>query len=272
MSRQHWVLGAVLATVLANTGCVSCCHKTYQQAREHGPECELPTPCRGQVYLFMVDGLTPAIHGGLDGLRAELGKCGFAKVGVGDVASGLCIEYEIKKIRACEPEVRFVLLGYDVGGAVAVCIARDLASKCVPVDAVILLDPLGCGPGTGLHTLLITSGKTSSTVAYTDRVSVPDASHFRLPTHPTTVGVITDLLSEIATQNYQPPGDPVPAWSYPHAPEMRPTPGPRGDEWDFLVDQGMPQPIGTRVTTTRLLTDPAPAAPSTSAGPVVIRK
>jgi hypothetical protein len=276
MFRHYWVVGAVLATALANTGCVSCCHKTYQQAWNGAPECDLPTACRGQVYLFMVDGVTPAVHGGLGALRTELGKCGFAKVGVGDVTAAPCVECEIKKLHRCEPDARFVLLGYDVGGAAAVCVARDLAAKGVPVDAVVLLDPVGCGAPTGLRTLLITSGKTNSTAPHTDRVVVSDAGHTRLPAHPATVGAITDLLHEIAERNWQPGGDPVPEWTYPSAPEMRPLPELRGGDWDFLVDQGNPSAIGTRLTATRPLGYPAaasqPATPSTAAGPVLIKR
>jgi hypothetical protein len=54
--------------------------------------------------------------------------------------------------------------------------------------------------------------------------------------------------------------DPIPEWSYPHAPEMRPVPtGPVATEWSFLGDQpGPTSPIGTREV--RQPTNP-PAAP-----------
>jgi hypothetical protein len=217
----------------------------------------------------MVHGLTPSTDCGLSALRTKLAESGFAKIGLGELGSELCIELEIKKIRTCEPEARFVLLGYDVGGASAVLLARNLTSKRVPVDAVVLLDPLACGRGAGVRTLLVTSGQTTSTTPYTDRLVVSDASHLNLPAHPATVAVITELLKDIATQHYQAPGDPVPAWSYPLAPEMQPVEGPKWDEWDILADlPGSPQPIGTRVTTQQI---GAPVPVSTSAGPVVIK-
>src|SRR4051812_30155073 len=112
MIGQRWVIGAVLATALANTGCVTCCHKSYAAALKCGPDCELPTPCRGQVYVFMIHGLTPTKDCGLETLRAKLGECGFAKIGVGELCSWLCIEQEIKEIRCDDPDARFVLLGY----------------------------------------------------------------------------------------------------------------------------------------------------------------
>jgi hypothetical protein len=129
MRGKRWVVVAILAIASANTGCVTCCHKGYEKTLEHGPECELPGPCRNQVYVFLINGLTPPTHNGLNALRMKLSENGFAKVGIADLAGGLCVEHEIKKIRACEPDAKFVLVGYDVGASVAVCIARDLTSK-----------------------------------------------------------------------------------------------------------------------------------------------
>ena len=138
MTAKSWGIAAVLATVLANAGCVSCCHKSYQKALERGAECDIPTPCRNQVYVFMIHGVTPTTGCGLSALRVKLAEGGFAKVGVGELASALEIVCEVKKIRACEPDARFVFVGYDVGGAAAVCLARDLGKKGVPVDAVVV--------------------------------------------------------------------------------------------------------------------------------------
>ena len=271
MRGQRWVVGAVLAIAVANTGCVTCCHKGYQKSLEHAPDCELPEPCRNQVYAFLINGLTPPTHNGLNALRIKLAENGFAKVGIADLAGGLCVEHEIKKIRACEPDAKFVLVGYDVGAPVAVCAARDLNAKGIPVEAVVLLDPVGCKEASGLPTLLITSGKGASTAVHSQRVVVPDASHFGLPAHPTTVAVITDLLRGVGVSGYEPAGDPVPEWSYPHAPEMRPVvTGRWNEEWDFLADRGSTRPIGTSVASQP--SAPVPAVPTTSAGAVLIRK
>ncbi len=268
MRTRHWAIGALLATVVANTGCVTCCHKSHQKALEHGPDCELPAPCRSQVYVFLINGLTPSTQCGLGALRIKLAENGFAKVGIADLAGGFCVEHEIKKIRACEPDAKFVLVGYDVGGPVAVCAARDLISKGIAVEAVILLDPVGCKEAHGAPTLVITSGKGSCTVPHGRRVVVPDAGHFTLPAHPTTVAAITDLLREIAINGYEPVGDPVPEWTYPHAPEMRAQPTGRWSaEWDFLADHGPTRPIGASTAQPTA----TPTVP-TSAGAVLLRK
>ena len=273
MTAKTWGLAVLLATVLANTGCVTCCHKSYQKALQNGAECDLPAPCRNQVYVFLIHGVTPSTECGLGTLRVKLAESGFAKVGVGELASALEIACEVKKIRACEPEARFVFVGYDVGGAAAVCLARELSGKGVPVDGVVLLDPLACKEACGVRTLLITSGNSTSTVAHSERLTVPDASHFKLPAHPVTVAAITELLKDVATHHWEPTGDLVPEWSYEHAPEMQPTTsGKWGEEWDFLSDRpGTAAAIGTR-TITRPVGAPAPGPVSTSAGPVVIKR
>ena len=274
MIRQRWILGAIVAVVLANAGCVTCCHKSHQKAWEHGAECDLPAPCRGQVYVFLIHGLTPSCDCGLNALRMKLAENGFAKIGVGELASAPCVAKEIKSIQKCEPEARFVLVGYDFGGAAAVSLARDLNAQCVPVEAVVLLDPLGCGEPCGLRTLLITSGTTSK-VPYTNRLVVSDATHYKLPAHPRTVEAITGLLSEIATNGYQEGSEQVWEWSYKHAPEMRATPKSKvGPDWKFLADTSeIPPAITARVVTESQSTIPTPAAPSnsTSAGPVLIK-
>jgi hypothetical protein len=257
MNQRTWVGGAVLAIVLANTGCVSCCSKSYATARNCAPDCGLPTPCRNNVYAFLVHGVTPTTDCGLEALRTKLAESGFAKVGVGELASAPCVWWEIRQIARYEPEARFVLVGYDLGAPAAVCVARDLCARKIPIEAVVLLDPVGCGESRDLRTVVIASGAASySSLPYMPRMVVSEANHFQLPAHPKTVGAITALLQEIAARNCRPPADEIQEWNYPHAPEVHPLPMPRGDDWDILADgEATPPAINTRV-----FTSPAPAA------------
>jgi hypothetical protein len=283
MNGTLWVAGAVLAIVLANTGCVSCCSKGYGQAWKCAPDCELPTHCRGNVYVFMVHGVTPTTDCGLEALRAKLAECGFPKVGVGELAAAPCVWWEIKKIARCEPDARFVLLGYDLGAPAAVCVARELCAKSIPVEAVVLLDPVSCGETRDLRTVVVASGSaSSSTLPYMPRFTVSEANHFQLPAHPKTVSILCGLLKEIAARDCKPGEDDIQEWNYPHAPEIHPLPMPRGDDWDILADAGTPPSINTRTatapapaTTTAAppgTTATAAARPSPFAGPVTLPK
>jgi hypothetical protein len=249
MRGQRWVLGAVLATLVANAGCVACCHKTYETAWRGGAECDIPVPCRGQVYVFMIHGVTPSTECGLEALRLKLGEAGFCKVGVGELVHCGWVQGEIKRIRKCEPEARFVLVGYDLGGPAAVSVAHDLSLSGVPVEAVVLIAPMGktVTETCEVRTLLIAGGGSACRTPHTEAIVVPDANHWTLPAHPVTVAVVTGLLREIAVANCHLTSEPILEWSYPHAPPMRPevvaAPGP----WNFLADHHTtPHAIGTR--------------------------
>lgn len=268
MGARSWAVAAVAAVAVAQVGCVSECHRTHAVARERGPDCDLPSACRNAVHVFLISGVTPTTTCGTGALRLELAQNGFAKVGVGGVASGFCVVKEVEAVRACDPGAKFVLIGYDLGGGAAACAARDLAAKGIPVDALVLLDPLACTETVPARTLLVTSGRTECRVPHAARVVVPDATHARLPAHPLTVAAVTDLLRDVAASGFVEPGDPVPAWGYPHAPEMRPPAVARGDGWDFLTDD-------RRVPGSLLAPaegGPAPGAgPGPAAGAVTIR-
>ena len=272
MSARYWAIGAVLASVLANTGCVTNCHQGYEMTLKHGPYYDTSTPCRNRVHVFTLHGLTPSTDSGLNTLRLKLGENGFAKVGMAELCSAHWVKNEIERIRLHDPDARFVLVGYDLGGAVAVSLTRDLTAKGVPVDALILLNPLCCSAEPcGVNTLLIKSAKATSCVPHSAKVVVPDASHFGLPAHPATVTAVTELLREIALQHSPPPAEEIPEWSYQYAPESRRVPAKQlRSDWDFLADK----PGTTRAIASRVVTQPTPVAepPSTYAGPVLLKR
>jgi hypothetical protein len=252
---------------------VSCADKCYRKGIENAPECDLTLAYRKHLYVFMIHGVTPSTGCGLYELQYKLSESGFAKVALGEFASAPLLYFEIKDVLKRDPDAKFVLLGYDFGAAAVVVLARELSAKGVPIEALVLLDPIACGEP-NVRTLVITSGTTTSKVAGTERVSVPEAGHFKLPTHPGTAEAILELLKDVAVRTYQDPGDGVPAWSYKHAPPMHTAPGGSIDpEWNFLADTTeVPPAINPRSGTAVAQPVGIPAAPSTSAGPVLIRK
>jgi pimeloyl-ACP methyl ester carboxylesterase len=271
MVARNWAILALAAVATVQTGCVSHCHKTYAEARNRGPDCELPAACRSTVHVFLIDGLTPCGSCGLGKLRTELATNGFAKVGIGDPASGHSVAKEIEEIRACDPDAKYVLVGYDVGGGAAAHTAKVLAKKGIAINALVLLDPVACGNELPVRTVLVSSGSRMATVPHTQRFAVPDAKHSKLPAHPTTVAIVTDVLREVALNGYVEAADPVPAWNYKHAPEMRPEVPVRGDGWDFLADdRRTPAPL-LAPSAPAVAQQPVPPARPTTAGAVTIR-
>ncbi|MCS6866669.1 MAG: hypothetical protein NZS48_16575 [Gemmata sp.] len=257
MKCRFWMGALIGMSWAATAGCVSCGHQQYAKVWQRGADVAGPLSCRQQVYVFLIDGLAPACIASLERLREPLANHGFAKVGVANAVAGVSIAEEIRGIHATAPETKFVLIGYDVGGMVAQLLARELLREGIPIEAVVLVNPVHDRPPCGVRTVLITNGKAPACMAANDRIVVPEANHFRLPTHPTTVRAIVNLLEDLAASCMAPPVDPVPQWSYPHAPAMRPMIPPQGGAWDFLADTGMvPRPIGLRLSPeSRLPTD-----------------
>ena len=100
---------------------------------------------------------------------------------------------------------------------------------------------------------------------YGERVVVPDASHFGLPAHPTTVAAIVELLRGIAVNGYEVIGEPV-------SETYAPLSGQQNVEWNFLADFGPTRSIGTSVAAQPTAPPPAPTAPSPFAGAVTVKR
>ena len=233
-----------VAILLAGSGCASCNYRAFQPARDAGPDCQVPLQDRREVYVFLVNGLTPSGSSGRDGLQEKLALQGFTKVYHGQLYHAGWMGTEMRRIHREEPAARFVIVGYDLGGAGASRLAADGIADELPVDALILLDPMG-KPGTvgcSVRTLLVCSGSGAAPVPHTESLSVPDAGHFTLPTHPQTVAVVCELLTQVARKVEHPPvTDGNSGWRYEHAPPPRPiaAPGVNADpEWSFLHDRG----------------------------------
>lgn len=242
MTGKRGLLAAAAAVLLAGTGtgCATCYHQACKPVLAAGPTCELPIGNRQRVYAVMVNGVTPTCGTGLEGLRDKLAEQGFAKVYSGQLCHALWLASEMRRAQKDDPDVRFVVVGYDLGGPVAARIARDAADDGLAVDALVLLDPTGGRDGAGcrVRTILVGSGAGCGPAPHAETLAVPDAGHFTLPTNPTTVGLVCDLMTESAGR--VPAPQPVPAveWGYEYAPPARgtPMPGDGDPAWQFLVD------------------------------------
>ncbi len=242
MTRKWWLLLAAVASLFSAPGCICCNHQAYGAARDVGPECTVPLVERQKTYLFMVNGVTPGGSCGLEGLRDELAGQGYSKVGYGQLVHVHWMAQEIRRIQTCDPTARFVVLGFDAGGPAAAWLANDVAKSGVTVDALVLLDPVGKCAMTSANrqTLVITSTAKAPIHELANLVTVPEAGHFTLPTHPKTVAAVTELLGSVASRTQE--GvltTTVIEWTYEHAPPARPisVSGPdTPPEWNFMLD------------------------------------
>jgi hypothetical protein len=236
------LVAAGVALVLAGgSGCATCCHQACKPVLGAGPTCELPIGSRQQTYAVLVNGLTPSCGSGLDGLRDKLAEQGFAKVYYGQLCHALWLAQEMRRVHKADPDARFVVVGYDLGGPVAARIVRDATDDGLNVDALVLLDPTGKQDTIGcrVQTILVSSGAGSAAVPHTEMLIVSDAGHFTLPTNPVTVELMCELMNESAGRVPTSMLVPTAEWTYEFAAPARGTPMPGPDDdpaWHFLLD------------------------------------
>lgn len=239
MTRQLWLLTAVVVGLLTGSGCVSCGSKGYGLARDAGPECDIPECQRNQVYVFAVGGLNPAGAIALDSLRLKLNELGFAKVASGQIVHTPWMASEMRRIHAEIPDAVFVIVGTESGGPSAVKLAEKAAAEGLPLVAMVFLDADGKTPAPqlGVRTLTVGSGYGVANSTAVESMSVPNVGRYGLLTDPRTVEAVGQVLKEAALAiPYTGPSE-LTEWSYPHAPEMRPSVEiGKNIEWAYLFD------------------------------------
>lgn len=242
MSGRSGLIAGVAGILLAGSGCVSCGNHSYGEAHEVGPDCEVPTCQRNQVYVFAVSGMNPLDMLALDALRGELARRGFAKVATGQAVHAGWMTREMRRIREEQPEAVFVLLGSEGGAVTAAKLAEQAVADGLPVGAVVLVsrDPKPA-PAVGNNLRV-------------EAVNGHGSEH--------AAGVAT-VLNEVAATTPLPVIVERVGWDYPHAPEPRPEIEPRDPNWSFLFDRGTPErvvPTGGGLVPAVAASRPAPPA------------
>lgn len=249
--QRRLLAAAVLSSVLSAAGCLTCGHTVCRPGLEAGPDCPVPLADRQRVYAVLVNGLAVDGPAGLAGLRDELAAQGFTKVYSGEVCHGPVLAAEVRRVHRDDPAARFVVVGFSLGGPVAAQLAEGAAAAGVPVDALVLLDPVGVRSTEvpGVRTLVVRSGGPVGRVEHAEVVYVPTAGHYTLPAHPRTVQAVGRLMAESAARVEHPPAVTPTEVEFADAPPARrPTPPEAfGDpEWLFLEEATGPvgQPLG----------------------------
>src|SRR5438105_880981 len=116
--------GLLTALFLALQGCLCCrqpCPTVTPACQE---KCDAsPRPCRGNVYVFLVNGFDPFDVAKLGNARTALNGLGFTKVYSGQFYHAGGFADEIKTLAAAEPNARFVIVGVGAGVDAAVSLA-----------------------------------------------------------------------------------------------------------------------------------------------------
>jgi pimeloyl-ACP methyl ester carboxylesterase len=238
------VLGAGLASA---GGCLGFLHPLdpppYYAEACHG----MSAAARRHVYIFFVNGIDPVNLGNLTGLRDYVQSLGFSQTYYGQLYHTSWFASELRRIRAQDPEARFVLVGFSQGAAKVHSLAESAAAADVTIDLMVYLSGNNSGPlcehrpANVERIVVMASGDGTGQDATADGTEVyylTDASHFGTPGHRHTLETLAQELLAISSRVAL-PGTPPPL---PADPETAPTPRPvpatapvgQRDEWDFL--------------------------------------
>jgi hypothetical protein len=249
MTRRFKQLGrALLVLIAGSTGCLHCFHPTPEPAREQVEAAkQIPTPAKGGVYLFLLNGLDPLEIGNLSGVREYVNCLGFGKVYYGQIYHSHWFLDEMRRIRSECPESRFIVLGYEHGAEAAKKLVGTATGEGIEVDELIYLEPKGVGPSavdaaSGCRRVLTIQSSRwfghPSAPAGSESIVIPHTSLYGIPTHPVVLEILVSQMQELAGTI------PLVAPIYPdNAILFGLTPTPRtvanfstetNDEWDFL--------------------------------------
>lgn len=204
----------------------------------------VPDASKSCIYVFLINGPDPLGYCNLSGVKDYLGKQGFTKTFFGHSHQE---SYFLQKMRHIHGECRpahFVIIGFDSGAGAAQSLARSATELGIPVDSLFLLDPRGCCPKQEVdtfRTISVQGGHTwlgRSPYALGEIHKIPTCSKWEIPTHPQTLKLICENLTELALGIPPPPRpqNPTQALVKPHLPprEVQPNPKLTPEEWNFL--------------------------------------
>jgi hypothetical protein len=201
--------GCALLALTLGTGCLGFVHPVDPLPPKNVFRCEgVPQACKNRVHVFVVHGIDPLDLANLDGLCDYLHELGFIKTHFGLPYHAYQFDREIRKIHEEDPEVRFVVIGFNYGAG----IARDLACSAgvskIPIDLLVYLDGLQLAqrpldrPGNALRVLNVLTKKGSPTLKIAKAVNAEcdDVWHFGAPTHPHTLKLLAGELAQVAAR------------------------------------------------------------------------
>ncbi|MGL6075830.1 MAG: hypothetical protein ACRC8S_16870 [Fimbriiglobus sp.] len=206
MRAKHLLLSASVAFTPFLSGCLSNNYKGYHQALH----CQTPNPFpnkqRSQVYLFMMNGTDVLELSGMLTLRDELARNGFSKVYYAQMEDKDWFVREMARLHRDEPQARILLLGYGTAATRTTEVACETQRLGVPLDALVLLDPMSYSGNlteqTTAPSVIISSHNWSGAkeVFSTERIELQGTGHLNTPTHPQTLDTLVSLMTTAASR------------------------------------------------------------------------
>lgn len=215
---------------VGQVGCMSFNHFGFERALHTSSPTPVPMPSRGRVHVFLMNGLDVLDAGRVNSLRDHLVESGFAKVYVAQRADREWYYRELRRVVADDPDSRLVLIGYGGAAAPIYNLTYDAEQDGLPVDALVLLDPIGLNGdlavGLKTHSLVVRSHNWRGGAALTakETVAVPGVGHRSLPSDAATVDVIVRILTASASGVVQDSSEMLPFLPLTDNPDPSPRP------------------------------------------------
>lgn len=202
MLRQTAGLALTFA-LLASLGCTTCPHRAAFDALATDADQSCTYGQRNHVVAVVIGPETVFDLGGVGTFSKSLNEAGFARIYRGGILHANWLNREVQRTYEDDPETRFVVIGYDLGCRTARHLAVDLANSGVPVDAVVLLDPLAVDSNRALPvnvevTVVRSHGWTGNPVPDAVESIVPGVGHYDLLASSETLGTVVAALSTVA--------------------------------------------------------------------------
>jgi hypothetical protein len=252
MLRQTAGLALTFA-LLASLGCTTCPHRAAFDALATEADQSCTYGQRNRVIAVLVGPESVFDLGGVGTFSKSLNEAGFARIYRGGILHANWLSREAQRTHEDDPETRFVVIGYDLGCRTARNLAVDLTHSGVPVDAVVLLDPLAVDSNRPLPanvelTVVRSHGWTGNPVPDAFESIVPGVGHYDLLASPETLGTVVAALSTVA-QRVAVPSEVLAANRPAHL----------GPEWDFVLGPYTIATVSTRESSTVTPADPKPS-------------
>jgi hypothetical protein len=224
----------------------------------------IPAPSRNHVHIFLIHGMDPLDLANMAGLTEYVQQLGYIKTHYGQLYHLWEFKKELRQVHECDPEARFVLIGFSFGANMVRELANAVKDEGVVIDLLVYLggntleNTPPNQPDHVIHIVNILAAGCIWNGAQMDRADnhhFTDVWHFGSPTHRKTRELLAYELAVVASR--------VPFIEFvsPPPPEFEVAPRPRPvtpeevqkmssglpAEWNFLASRSATADPGTPV-------------------------
>jgi hypothetical protein len=235
---------AIAAGIAASSGCMSLNPHPIPLSADCTAACgDVPCPCRGKVYVFLLRGFDPLDLDRVDDVRTALNTAGFTKVYDGQFYHERYFAEEMRRLSREEREARFVVVGFSLGAQAATGLAETVAKEGIPIALLASVDPYWWSSAprrkpANVEQVMHVHGERllfAPTLSAGADVQIPGAWPSNVTANPLAVETVARALANVAGT--------LPKPSNTRAPDFAgdlPTPRPIArndgtrDAWDFL--------------------------------------